>query len=403
MKLLFVTDNFPPEVNAPATRTYEHCREWVRAGVEVTVITCAPNFPEGHVYKGYKNKLISREIIDGIKVMRVWSFITANEGMLKRSLDYMSFAVASFLAGMTVKSDLIVATSPQFFAALSGRWLSFFKRTPWVMEVRDIWPESIKTVGAMKSIRLLNFLERMEMNLYKSAKAIVPVTDSFKENIVKRGISPDKIKVVKNGANLELYKNQPQDEKLKESLGLTDRFVVGYIGTHGLAHKLDFVLNCAKALQDEEIHFVFIGSGAKKQDLIDLSKELNLQNVTFLDSVPKEKVWRYISIIDAMVVPLKKSDLFKTVIPSKIFETAAMTTPILLGVDGEARRIVEEHGAGVYFEPENQKQFLEVLKRIKQDQELYVNLQRGCSLLAKGFDRKILAGQMLVELERVKK
>lgn len=401
MKLLFVTDNFPPEVNAPATRTYEHCREWVRAGVDVTVITCAPNFPEGKLYEGYKNKLISKETIDGIKVIRVWSFITANEGLLKRSLDYMSFAVASFLAGITVKSDLIVATSPQFFAALSGRWLSFFKRIPWVMEVRDLWPESIKTVGAMKEGRLLDWFEKLELSLYKSAKRVIPVTESFEKNMISRGVPGEKIKVIKNGANLQLYRNQNTDLDLRSSLGLNGKFTVGYIGTHGLAHKLDFVVKCADQLRNEEIHFVFVGSGAKKQELMELAKKLGTDNVTFLDSVQKQDVWRYISIMDAMVVPLKKSELFKTVIPSKIFETAAMTTPILLGVDGEAREIIERYGAGLYFEPENKEEFLTAVRTMREDKYLYAKLQRGCLLLAMDFDRKVLARQMLSELEKV--
>lgn len=157
-EITFLSDNFPPEVNAPANRTYEHCREWVRSGVEVTVITCAPNFPKGRVYEGYKNKLYQTEIIDGIKVIRVWSYITANEGFVKRILDYISFAVASFIAGLFVKTDLIVATSPQFFTALSGWLLSIFKRKKWIFEVRDLWPESIMAVGAMKRNMAIRFL-----------------------------------------------------------------------------------------------------------------------------------------------------------------------------------------------------------------------------------------------------
>lgn len=400
MKVLFISDNFPPEVNAPATRTYEHCREWVKAGVDVTVITCAPNFPEGKLYEGYKNKLISKEEMNGIRVIRVWSFIAANEGRLKRSIDYFSFAISSYLAGLTVKTDLIVATSPQFFAALSGRWLSFFKRIPWVMEVRDLWPESIRAVGAMKEGVVLKFFEGLELRLYKSAEKIIPVTESFKDYMIERGILEEKIKVIKNGANLELYQNQDKDKELESRLGFKDKFVIGYIGTHGLAHKLDFIIRCASLVQNEDIHFIFIGAGAKKKELIELHNELKLTNITFLDPVPKEDVWRYISIIDAMVVPLKKSDLFRTVIPSKIFETAAMSTPILLGVDGEARLILEEYEAGLYFEPENQESFIEALLKIRNDQRLYAQLQQGCLSLVKDFDRKILAQEMLSELTR---
>ena len=371
--------------------------------MDVTIITCAPNFPQGKVYDGYRNKIASEEIIEGIKVIRVWSYVISNEGFVKRTLDYLSFSITSFLMGFFVKTDLIVATSPQFFVALSGRWLSFFKRKPWVMEVRDLWPESIKTVGAMKDGLLLHFFEWLELRLYKSAAMVVSVTDSFKENMVRRGIAAQKIQVVKNGANLDLYKNQPPEKPLKSSLGLDGKFVLGYIGTHGMAHKLDFILDCAKETEDPNVHFLFVGSGAKKASLVEQAKSQNLTNVTFLDPVPKEEVWKYISILSAMIIPLKKSDLFKTVIPSKIFETAAMGKPIMLGVDGEARSIVESYDAGLFFEPENSKSFFRSLSILRNDSVRYSNLVLGCAKLAKDFDRKILAVDMFNHLQRLSK
>ena len=376
MRLLFITDNFPPEVNAPATRTYEHCKEWASKGVDVTVITCAPNFPQGRVYSGYKNKLYSKEEVDGIKVVRVWSYITSNEGFLKRTLDYISFAKTSFFAGLFVKTDIIVATSPQFFVALSGRWLSFFKRKPWVMEVRDLWPESIKTVGAMKDGFLFRSLEKLELSLYRSAKKVITVTDSFKINLVSRGINSSKISVIKNGANLDLYDSNQIDESLKKYLG------------------------CANEINEPSIHFLFIGSGATKEALVNQSNKLELSNVTFLDSIEKKDVWRYISILDAMIVPLKKSELFKTVIPSKIFETSAMKVPILLGVDGEARYIVESYNAGLFFEPENQEEFLKAVNMLRDDTALVSSIKAGCEKLATDFDRKKLADLMLMKLKQ---
>lgn len=399
MRLLFITDNFPPEVNAPATRTYEHCKEWVSNGVDVTVITCAPNFPQGKVYEGYKNKLFSTEEVDGIKVVRVWSYITSNEGFLKRTLDYISFAKTSFFAGLFIKTDIIVATSPQFFVALSGRWLSFFKRKPWVMEVRDLWPESIKTVGAMKEGFLFRYLEKLELSLYRSARKVITVTDSFKLNLVERGIDKSKISVVKNGANLELYDSSKRDDLLKKELNLKDKFVLGYIGTHGLAHKLDFIINCAQDVDDEQVHFLFVGSGATKKSIEQQAEKQKLQNVSFIDPIEKKDVWRYISILDAMIVPLKRSELFKTVIPSKIFETSAMEVPILLGVDGEARSIIDHYHAGLFFEPENKESFLNALNQIKSDKKFMIDLKAGCKRLAKDFDRKKLAAKMLAELK----
>lgn len=393
MKILFLTDNFPPEVNAPATRTYEHCKEWVKRGVDVTVITCAPNFPEGKVFKGYKNKLYQNESIDGIKVIRVWTYITANKGFIKRILDYLSFMLSSFIAGIFIKTDVIIATSPQFFTAISGRWLSFWKRKPWVMEVRDLWPESIKAVGAMQNNPVIGFFEFLEKRMYKSATKIVVVTDTFKEELVtKHAINKSKISVIKNGANLDVFKPQEKNKTLLEELSLKDKFIVGYIGTHGMAHALDFILRSAKRIDNEKYHFLFIGSGAKKDALICLKDELNLKNVTMLGLVSKEKVKEYISIMDVSLVNLKKSDTFKSVIPSKIFENVAMHKPILLGVEGESKKIIEDYEVGETFEPENEHDFLSKLYKMAENPRAY-NKKFGA--LLKNFDRKELASKML--------
>lgn len=394
MKILFLTDNFPPEVNAPATRTYEHCREWVKLGAEVTVITCAPNFPQGKVYDGYKNKLYQTEMVDGIKVIRVWSYIVANKGFIKRTLDFISFSITAFLAGLFVKTDLIIATSPQFFTALAGRVLSRWKRRPWIMEVRDLWPESIKTVGAMNDNLFIKYFEWQEMRCYRSAQKIVVVTDSFKKTLVGRGIDSEKIYVVKNGVDKSVFNPVPKDEELVKKLGLEGKTVVGYIGTHGMAHKLDFIIQCAKNMEGKNnYHFILMGNGAEKENLKKLHAELGCQNVTMLDSVPKAEVKRYISVLDISLINLKKSDLFTTVIPSKIFENAAMAIPILMGVEGEAQEIVESYGAGVCFEPENEKDLNEKLEMLA-NADFYNACKEGCLKLADDFDRKNLALKM---------
>ncbi len=394
MKILFITDNFPPEVNAPATRTYEHCKKWVELGVEVTVITCAPNFPQGEVHEGYKNSLKNEEMVDGIKVIRVWSYITANEGFVKRTLDYLSFAFTSFWAGLFVKSDIIIATSPQFFVTWSAAALSASKGKPWAFELRDLWPESIKAVGAIDDGVIFRALEKTELFLYKNADIIVPNTPAFKKNLTGRGINENKIKVIPNGANLELFAHGSKNEKIVEELGLEDKFVAGYLGTHGLAHNLDFILECAASLEDENIAFVFIGDGAEKENLKKQAAELSLQNVMFLDPIPKHKVPEYLSIFDVALVPLKKSDTFKTVIPSKIFETAAMKIPILLGVEGQAKELVEKYGAGLCFEPENKNDFLEKLRLLKSDSKLRSERATNGMKLARAYDRNRLAEEM---------
>lgn len=389
MRILFLTDNFPPEVNAPATRTYEHCKEWVKQGAQVTVITCTPNFPEGKVYKGYRNKWIQHEDMDGIHVIRVWTYITANEGFFKRILDYLSFMIASFLAGTTVKTDIIVATSPQFFTAIAGRWLSFWKRKPWVMEIRDLWPESITAVGASKRTLIIRFFEWLEKRMYRSARKLVVVTDAFAQTLMdKHHIAPEKIAVVKNGANLDLFKPQVKNVDLLKKLGLEDKVVIGYIGTHGMAHALDFVLKTAKQIEHTNYHFLLIGAGAKRKELLELKDTLALSNVTMLESVSKQEVKEYISILDIGLVNLKKSDTFKSVIPSKIFELAAMHKPILLGVEGESAAIINNYGVGLTFEPENSTDLINCLLAMQTKEFKYDQLLQD-------FDRKNLAVKML--------
>ncbi|HKJ32778.1 MAG TPA: glycosyltransferase family 4 protein [Balneolales bacterium] len=397
MKILFITDNFVPEVNAPATRTYEHCREWVEWGTEITVITCVPNFPQGKVYKGYKNKLFQVEYIDGIKVIRVWSYIAANKGFIKRILDYLSFSFMAFITGLFQKADIIIATSPQFFTTWSAYGLSLIKRKPWIFELRDLWPESIKTVGVMKENSLYKSLERIELFLYRKANLVIPNTDAFKANLTIRGINADKIQVVPNGANLELFYPRAPQAKLLERLKTGNKLLIGYIGTHGMAHNLDFILKSALKLQDidKELHFLFIGDGAQKKNLLKMADENNIKNVTFLDPIPKEKIPDYLSVIDISLVPLKKAETFTKVIPSKIFESAAMSKPILLGVEGQAEKIIKKYNAGLCFEPENEQDFIDNLLNFKRNRILMKDYGKNGLSLAKDYDRKILAQQML--------
>ncbi|HHD80171.1 MAG TPA: glycosyltransferase WbuB [Campylobacterales bacterium] len=395
MKILFITDNFPPEVNAPATRTYEHCIEWIKNGADVTIITCAPNFPHGEVYEGYKNKFYQKEMIDGIRVIRTWSYITSNSGFVKRILDYISFAFMAFGVGLFQKHDIVIATSPQFFTTWAAWGIAKIRRKPWVFELRDIWPESIKTVGAMQDSRVLDILEKIELVLYKSSDKVIAVTDAFKVNLVSRGIDESKIEVVTNGSNMELFSPREKDHTLLNKLHLEDKFIVGYLGTHGMAHSLDFIVKSIEKIVDEDIHFLFVGDGAMKQTIVHLAKSLSLSNVTFLDAISKDEMPRYLSIIDVSLAPLKRSDNFKTVIPSKIFEASAMGKPTLLGVEGQAQEIIEKYHAGICFIPEDENDFVEKILVLKSNLKVYNRCVEGCKLLAEKYDRKRLAKRML--------
>lgn len=397
MKILFLTDNFPPESNAPATRTYEHCTKWVSLGYDVTVITCFPNFPKGQVYSGYKNKLYSLEDINGIKVIRVWSFITSNSGFIKRILDYISYGISSFMFGLFIKTDLIIATSPQFFTAVSASALSFFKNKKWIMEVRDLWPNSIVAVGSISSKSLtFKVLKFIEKKLYHHAKKIVVVTDSFKKYLINQhNIEEDKIGVFKNGINIEIIKKQKSInvKDIKQKLGLTDKIIISYIGTHGLAHALDFILSSIQKIKNSNIHFLFIGDGAEKKKLLAFSKSLKINNFTFLDSISKQDVIKYISISDYSLVNLKKSDEFLNVIPSKIFENIALYKPILLGVEGEAKQLIESYDVGFPFEPENSKSFINAIENIQKIN--FQKFKKNCNIMVQDFDRDLIAEKMI--------
>lgn len=404
MHILFLTDNFPPESNAPASRTFEHAREWVRTGHKVTIITCAPNFPNGKVFDGYRNKLWQQETIEGIRVIRVWSYMTRNEGFALRILDFISFMVSGFLASLFVRSvDVVVGTSPQFFTAVAAWASAGLKRKPFVFELRDIWPESIRAVGAMKHSRLLDLLEKLELFLYRRATAIISVTQSFKRNLIERGIDGDKIHVVTNGVDASRFFPIPKDEELQKELELEGKFIAGYIGTHGMAHALDTLLDAAKLLavnpEATDIRLLFLGHGAERDRLQEYAKKLGLENVIFCDLVPKEEVPRYWSLLDAAVIHLRKTELFKTVIPSKMFECMGMGLPILHGVEGESAEIVNRSNAGITFEPENAQALADRILELYNDPNLRATLSKNGSNAAPEYDRSKLAAEMAKILE----
>ncbi|EJE4554120.1 glycosyltransferase family 4 protein [Vibrio parahaemolyticus] len=398
MHILFLTDNFPPEGNAPATRTYEHAIRWVRAGHKVTVVTCAPNFPEGKVFEGYKNTWYQKHDIDGINVVRVKTYITANEGFLKRILDYISFMITGFLAGLFQKKvDVIVATSPQFFCACAGWALSTAKRKPFVFELRDIWPASITAVGAMKDSFAIRMLEKIELFLYRKADSIISVTHSFKDELIKRGINGEKVDVVLNGVDLTRYKPTiGKDSELEIHYNLEGKFVAGYIGTHGMAHGLEHIVAVAERLQEhDDIRIVFAGGGAARQKVIDLVNERKLRNVILIERQPKEMMAKLWSLCDVSLVPLVNNPLFKTVIPSKIFECMGMGIPTIMSVpEGEATTIIRETSSGIVVESENVEQIANAILRMKNDKELYESIRAKSVDSAHKYSRDLMAKNM---------
>jgi glycosyltransferase involved in cell wall biosynthesis len=397
MRILFLSDNFPPESNAPASRLHEHARYWVAQGHEVTVITCAPNFPDGKVFSGYRNAWRQVSMLDGIRVVRVKTYISANEGFLKRTLDYISFMASASLFGLFERApDVVVATSPQFFAAVGGWVLSALRARPFVFELRDLWPASIVAVGAMKKSPLIRGLEELELFLYDRAALIIAVTESFREDLVARGVTPEKIGVVRNGADLSWCQPRPRDAALATEFNLQDKFVVGYLGTHGMAHGLTHILDAAEALRDRsEIAFFFAGSGAERSNVERLVGERHLDNVRMITRQPKERVSALWSLCDLALIPLRDSPVFATVIPSKLFEAMGHGVPVLMSLpEGEATQIVRETGCGVCVSPEDSAAIATAVRELADDRPRLRRLATQARAAAPTYSRETQAALM---------
>ncbi len=406
MKILFLTDNFPPETNAPAIRTYEHARTWVELGHEVVVVTGAPNFPAGRVFAGYENRLYDASFMDGIEVVRVWTYIAANRGFLRRSLDYVSFMASAFLASFSVRRpDVVVATSPQFFTAVAGWATAAVKRRPFVFELRDLWPESVVAVDAMRRGRAIGLLEKLARFLYRRADLMVPVTPAFARHLRGLGVADERIRVITNGIDLAALEPPAPAAEIRRRYRIpAGTFTAGFVGTLGLAHGLEVVLDAARELRgDERFHFVLMGDGAERPRLEQRAVAAGLGNVTFIGRRDHAEALALLGAVDAALVVLRDDPVFRTVIPSKIFEAMAMARPIVLGVGGEAHRVVvDECRCGVAFAPGDAAGLVDCLRQLADDAELRAALgRRGREAVARDYQRPRLARDLLAALESV--
>ncbi|ARJ66585.1 glycosyltransferase WbuB [Magnetospirillum sp. ME-1] len=373
MRILFLTENYPPETNAAATRVSERAAYWIRDGHEVTVLTCAPNFPGGKLFPGWKNRWRDVSDMGGVRVVRVKTYIAPNEGFAKRILDFVSFMVMAVVAGLFEKKpDVVVSTSPQFFAAVGGWALAGMRGTPFVFELGDLWPRSITAVGAMKDSLAIRWLEKLELFLYRRSAAVVALTRAFKADLIARDIPAEKIAVVINGVDLPRYAPRPRDEALEAEWGLGGKFVIGYVGTHGMAHGLINVLDAAERLKaDDRIRFLLVGNGAERQMLMDEAARRGLANVVFGPPQPKDRMPAVWSLCDVALIHLKDSPAFAEVIPSKMFEAMGMGLPLLLVAPrGEASHIVEADRAGLFVPAAQPDLLAEAARRLESDEGL---------------------------------
>jgi glycosyltransferase involved in cell wall biosynthesis len=405
VRILFFSHYFPPEVNAPANRTFEHCREWARAGHEVHVVTCVPSHPRGVPFPGYRRRSHRREERDGIVVHRVWTYLAANQGVVKRTLNYVSFVPSAAWRALRLgRFDVIAATSPQFFCAVAGWVAARLKRTPWVFELRDLWPESVAAVGALRRSVVLRLVERLELHLYRSAARVVCLTRSFMANLERRNIPAEKLVFVPNGVDLDFWgRGSPVDAR--QELGVApDEVLVTYIGTVGMAHGIGTVLEAARTLASTHRHvrLAVIGDGAELGRLQEEHGRGGLGNVVFTGLVPHDKARDIMAASDVALVLLKRSELFLTVLPSKMFEAMGAGRAIVLGVAGEAREALERAGAGIAVTPESAVELADAIGTLADDAGLRHRLgEAGRRFAVAECDRRVLAQRMLDVIEGV--
>ena len=399
-------------MGAPAARASELAMHWARKGHEVSVLTGFPNHPTGVVppeWKAQLRKLTYRERINGVNVFRTWLWPLPNRKAHERMRNYASFCVSAALRGMTIpRPDVVIASSPQLLVGLSGWWIAFSRQLPFVFEVRDLWPESLTAVGVGQENSLLHHtLAAVAKFLYEHSHRIVVVTPAFKDHLIQRWHVPtEKIAVVENGVEADLFAPRPNtaNDKLRQDLALPERFLVCYIGTMGMAHGLETLLDAATQLQlqDSKTHFLLVGEGAEKERIKSLAKSRGLANVTFLDQQPREKIPAFISASDACLVLLKKTDVFKTVIPTKMLEFMSCARPVILGVDGQARQIIEDAEAGLVIEPENSAALVAAVNRLSADRALGASLgQKGRQYILQHFSRGRTAEKYIEVLQRL--
>ncbi|HEX5433294.1 MAG TPA: glycosyltransferase family 4 protein [Candidatus Angelobacter sp.] len=378
MKILYISQYFPPEIGAPAARVSELSSAWARQGNDVTVLTGFPNHPTGRVPAEYRTRLrrlLMREDRGGVMVQRTWLLPLPNRKSWERMLNYGSFCLSASLRGLFLpRHDVVIATSPQLLVGLSGLIVAKLKRAPFVFEVRDLWPESLEAVGVSgKNSFLVRVLGRIAGLLYRRSDHIVVVTNAFREHLHRHwNVPKEKISVVVNGVDDKLFQPQAADPAVLAEFGVQGRFVVGYIGTIGNAHSVETLVETARLLQnsDPEIVIVVVGEGADKQKLEQLVREHRLQNIRIFPGQPRERIPAIVAASHVCLVLLKKSDLFKTVIPTKMLEFMSCGRPLVAGLEGESAELIRKADAGICVMPEDAAALAGAIRTLRSDPQL---------------------------------
>ncbi|KOR24082.1 glycosyltransferase family 4 protein [Clostridium sp. L74] len=398
MKILFLTQYCPPEVGAPQNRIFEFAKQLKKFGHEVTILTAMPNYPEGEIFDGYRGKKIVKEELDGINIVRTSIYATKDKSFVKRLRNYLSFTFSSVFTGSKYidNQDAIITESPPLFLGWSGYILSKRKKAKFIFNVSDLWPESAVKLDVLHNKFLIKASTWLEEFCYKKAAAVTGQTKGIVDNIVSRGFDRNKVHLITNGVDTEFFKKENRDERLREKWGLKDKFAVCYAGIHGLAQGLEVIINAAELLKEErDIQFVFIGDGPEKSKLMTMVKEKKLTNVSFQPVQSKPNMPKIIASMDATVVPLKKLDLFKGALPSKMFEALASELPIVLAVEGEAEKLINEASAGITVEPENAKEIAQAVLKLHKNRDIKERLgQNGRDYVIKNYSRESITRKL---------
>lgn len=410
MKILLIHQYFLEEDDPGGSRWNEMTKTWNEQGHEIVVLGGMMHYNGSEKRPEYKGKWFKTNMQGNIKVIRSHVSESYNANFIGRLWGYFSFVFSSLWAGLFKaggKYDVIVVTSPPLFVGITAYLLSRLKRVPFVFEVRDLWPESAIDTGVVKSKLIINMAYRLERFMYKKAKLINVLTPAFRDTLIeKKNISPEKIIFIPNAADFSLSDDLLQNfdtASFKKEKGLEGKFIITYVGAHGVANHLDQVLDAAQKLTDTNVLFLLIGNGMEKERLIAKTAELKLGNVKFLDSVPKSEVFKYILISDMGASILKKVDTFKTVYSNKTFDYMACKKPILMAIDGVSRKLVEDAEAGSYVEPENPEEYDRVIRKYLASPELLKEQgESGYRYAKSNFDRTVLALNYLEEIKKAK-
>jgi colanic acid biosynthesis glycosyl transferase WcaI len=402
VRIAYVSHYFVPEPAAPAARVHEFARAWVQAGHQVSVLTAFPNHPVGRVAPEYRGRLWASECLDGIRVLRSWLYAVPNRGVGRRGLDHLSFMASAFAFGLPRLGavDVVIASSPTLFSALAALALARARRVPFVLEVRDLWPEAIVELGLMRPGAAVRALERLAGFLYAQAARVVVVTEAFASYLIQHGVPSNKLAVIPNGADTRFFHPGVDAAPARARFGLDDQFVVEYVGSHGMSHGLGAVLDAAARQPD--VTYLLVGDGADRERLCAERDRRRLSNVRMHPSVPKVDVPAIYAAADVCLVPLRDVPLFSAFVPSKLFEVLAAGRPVVGAVRGEARTILERSGGALLVDPEDGPAIAAAVDMLRADPEVRADLgRRGRAFAEQHYDRNVLAARYLDLLHNV--